>query len=140
MLAKLLAIQPFPGFSSIIKSNNSFYHYLLYRHTYFVADRKYTRFNNLFTGKGDLVGCDISQHLAACSNGQGGSNQHGSNQHGGQDVIVKSSSDVKVIHIYIYFTQLHGIKTKRIYEVGWTKNIYNIYAKFSVSAPKKHSS
>lgn len=46
------------------------------------------------TGKGDLVGCDISQHLAACSNGQGGSGQHDSR---GQDVIVKSSSDVKVM-------------------------------------------
>lgn len=45
-------------------------------------------------GKGDLVGCDISQHLQSCSNGQGGQNQHGSS--GSQDVIVKSSSDVKV--------------------------------------------
>lgn len=46
------------------------------------------------TGKGDLVGCDISMHLLASSNGQGGSAQHGSS--GGQDVLVKSSSDVKV--------------------------------------------
>lgn len=55
---------------------------------------------NSFTGKGDLVGCDISQHLAACSNGQGGSNQHDSR--GGQDVIVKSSSDVKVINLVCF--------------------------------------
>lgn len=33
-------------------------------------------------------------HLIASSNGQGGSNQH--NSTGGQDVLVKSSSDVKV--------------------------------------------
>lgn len=46
------------------------------------------------SGKGDLVGCDISQHLLNCSSGQGGSNQHGTT--GSQDVIVKSSSDVKV--------------------------------------------
>lgn len=46
------------------------------------------------TGKGDLVGCDISMHLLASSNGQGGSAQHGTS--GGQDVLVKSSSDVKV--------------------------------------------
>lgn len=65
-------------------------------HIYFITKWTYTRFNNLFTGKGDLVGCDISQHLMACSNGQGGSNQHGSS--GGQDVIVKSSSDVKVMY------------------------------------------
>lgn len=47
------------------------------------------------TGKGDLVGCDISMHLLANSNGQGGSSQH--NSGGSQDVVVKSSSDVKVI-------------------------------------------
>lgn len=52
------------------------------------------------SGKGDLVGCDISQHLANCQNGQGGSNQHG--QGGSQDVIVKSSSDVKVSSILDY--------------------------------------
>lgn len=52
------------------------------------------------SGKGDLVGCDISQHLANCQNGQGGSNQHG--QGGSQDVIVKSSSDVKVSSILGY--------------------------------------
>lgn len=44
-------------------------------------------------GKGDLVGCDISMHLMANSNGQGGNSQHNSNS---QDVVVKSSSDVKV--------------------------------------------
>lgn len=33
-------------------------------------------------------------HLVASSNGQGGNAQHGSS--GGQDVLVKSSSDVKV--------------------------------------------
>lgn len=70
-------------------------------HKLFITKRKYTRFNHLFTGKGDLVGCDISQHLMACSNGQGGSNQHGSS--GGQDVIVKSSSDVKVMYIHICY-------------------------------------
>lgn len=46
------------------------------------------------TGKGDLVGCDISMHLVANSNGQGGNSQHNNNS--GQDVVVKSSSDVKV--------------------------------------------
>lgn len=50
-------------------------------------------------GKGDLVGCDISVHLLASSNGQGGTNQH--NSTGGQDVIVKSSSDVKVRNQFI---------------------------------------
>lgn len=45
-------------------------------------------------GKGDLVGCDISMHLLASSNGQGGTTQQHSS--GGQDVLVKSSSDVKV--------------------------------------------
>lgn len=49
------------------------------------------------TGKGDLVGCDISMHLLASSNGQGGTVQHGNS--GGQDVLVKSSSDVKVNRI-----------------------------------------
>lgn len=48
------------------------------------------------TGKGDLVGCDISMHLLANSNGQGGNSQH--NSGGSQDVVVKSSSDVKVIN------------------------------------------
>lgn len=57
---------------------------------------------HLFLGKGDLVGCDISQHLAACSNGQGGSNQHGTS--GSQDVIVKSSSDVKVMYRHLAAT------------------------------------
>ncbi|XP_031640791.1 potassium voltage-gated channel subfamily H member 8 isoform X2 [Contarinia nasturtii] len=46
-------------------------------------------------GKGDLVGCDISQHLLTCSNGQGGEGRHGTS--GSQDVIVKSSSDVKAL-------------------------------------------
>lgn len=43
-----------------------------------------------FSGKGDLVGCDISLNLL--HNGQltGGGGQ------GGQDFILKSSSDVKV--------------------------------------------
>lgn len=50
-----------------------------------------------YAGKGDLVGCDISQHLATCSNGQGGEGRHGAG--GSQDhVIVKSSSDVKVMY------------------------------------------
>ncbi|KAJ6641559.1 Potassium voltage-gated channel subfamily H member 8, partial [Pseudolycoriella hygida] len=46
-------------------------------------------------GKGDLVGCDISMHLLANSNGQGGNSQH--NSGGSQDVVVKSSSDVKAL-------------------------------------------
>lgn len=46
------------------------------------------------------MGCDISQHLATCSNGQGGEGRHGSG--GSQDhVIVKSSSDVKVMYLFI---------------------------------------
>lgn len=52
----------------------------------------------VYIGKGDLVGCDISMHLISTSNGQGGSSQH--NNSGGQDVLVKSSSDVKVIYIF----------------------------------------
>lgn len=48
------------------------------------------------SGKGDLVGCDISQHLVCCSSGQGSSNQHGTTS--SQDCIVKSSSDVKVVY------------------------------------------
>lgn len=52
--------------------------------------------NFYVSGKGDLVGCDISRHLMNCQNGQGGSNQHGSS--GSQDTIVKSSSDVKVMY------------------------------------------
>lgn len=44
------------------------------------------------------MGCDISQHLATCSNGQGGEGRHGAG--GSQDhVIVKSSSDVKVMNL-----------------------------------------
>lgn len=43
-----------------------------------------------FSGKGDLVGCDIS--LSLMHNGQMNT---GGNQ-GGQDTILKSSSDVKV--------------------------------------------
>lgn len=56
--------------------------------------------NFYLSGKGDLVGCDISQHLMNCQNGQGGSNQHGSS--GSQDTIVKSSSDVKVMYCIPY--------------------------------------
>lgn len=43
-----------------------------------------------FTGKGDLVGCDISLHLTH----SGGC---GTTATGVQDVIVKSSSDVKAL-------------------------------------------
>lgn len=44
------------------------------------------------------MGCDISQHLVTCSNGQGGEGRHGAG--GSQDhVIVKSSSDVKVMYL-----------------------------------------
>lgn len=39
-------------------------------------------------------------HLLASSNGQGGNAQHGSS--GGQDVLVKSSSDVKVYALRPY--------------------------------------
>lgn len=45
-------------------------------------------------GKGDLVGSDISIHLLASSNFQGSGSQHNSGN--SQDVVVKSSSDVKV--------------------------------------------
>lgn len=51
-----------------------------------------------YTGKGDLVGCDISVHLLASSNGQGVTTSH--NPGGGQEVFVKSSSDVKVSVIF----------------------------------------
>lgn len=62
-------------------------------------------------GKGDLVGCDISQHLLNCSGGQGGGSQHGTSS--SQDVIVKSSSDVKVMSLInadLRTTALHSIK------------------------------
>lgn len=49
----------------------------------------------LRTGKGDLVGCDISIHLTHGSQGSSG------NQ-GSQDAIVKSSGDVKVSFKLIY--------------------------------------
>lgn len=55
-----------------------------------------------FLGKGDLVGCDISIHLIASGNGQGGQSNSGGVH---QDVIVKSSSDVKV-NIYLLFVHL----------------------------------
>lgn len=40
------------------------------------------------------MGCDISVHLLANSNGPGGGSQHNTGQ---QDVVVKSSSDVKAL-------------------------------------------
>lgn len=40
-------------------------------------------------------------HLLANSNGQGGSSQH--NSGGSQDVVVKSSSDVKVFSNHLLF-------------------------------------
>ena len=49
-----------------------------------------------FKGKGDLVGCDISINMM--HNGQTG-NTGG----GGQDLILKSSSDVKVCEPFMTF-------------------------------------
>lgn len=46
------------------------------------------------------MGCDISVHLLASSNGQGVATSH--NAGGGQEVFVKSSSDVKVNGILKY--------------------------------------
>lgn len=50
----------------------------------------------LLSGKGDLVGCDINAHLQChnSNNGQMGGGSGGTS--GNADVIVKSSSDVKV--------------------------------------------
>lgn len=76
------------GFNSI-----SFYLFSRLFRLFLVSSRHSLNADNI-PGKGDLVGCDISMHLVASSNGQGGSAQHGSS--GGQDVLVKSSSDVKV--------------------------------------------
>lgn len=50
-----------------------------------------TRTRSITAGKGDLVGCDISVHMA--HNGAGGT----VSSSGVQDVIVKSSSDVKAL-------------------------------------------
>lgn len=44
------------------------------------------------TGKGDLVGSDINVHLVATSNGQ----MTATTNSAGQDVVVRSSSDIKV--------------------------------------------
>lgn len=43
-------------------------------------------------GKGDLVGSDINVHLVATSNGQ----MTATTNSAGQDVVVRSSSDIKV--------------------------------------------
>ncbi|XP_055839595.1 potassium voltage-gated channel subfamily H member 8 isoform X2 [Episyrphus balteatus] len=44
-------------------------------------------------GKGDLVGCDINVHLVATSNGQ----MTATTNSAGQDIVVRSSSDVKAL-------------------------------------------
>lgn len=44
-------------------------------------------------GKGDLVGCDMNTHLQAY-------NGTGTSQGNNPDVVVKSSSDVKVLNIH----------------------------------------
>lgn len=46
----------------------------------------------LCVGKGDLVGSDINVHLVATSNGQ----MTATTNSAGQDVVVRSSSDIKV--------------------------------------------
>jgi hypothetical protein len=46
--------------------------------------------SDIFSGKGDLVGCDISLNLMHSGQMNTGGGQ------GGQDTILKSSSDVKV--------------------------------------------
>lgn len=53
-------------------------------------------------GKGDLVGSDISVHLLTTSNFQGSGSQHNSGN--SQDVVVKSSSDVKVSGLFCFVT------------------------------------
>lgn len=45
------------------------------------------------------MGCDISMHLQASSNGQGAATH---NTGAGPEVFVKSSSDVKVSDIFTY--------------------------------------
>lgn len=52
----------------------------------------------LFTGKGDLIGSDISLHLASTVNGQ-----LTTTTNTGQDILIKSSSDVKVISLSFAF-------------------------------------
>lgn len=56
------------------------------------------------TGKGDLVGCDINAHLQLhnSNNGQMGGGDGGGRSNNPSDVIVKSSSDVKVKKNLIY--------------------------------------
>lgn len=49
-------------------------------------------FTLLLVGKGDLVGSDINVHLVATSNGQ----MTATTNSAGQDVVVRSSSDIKV--------------------------------------------
>lgn len=49
-------------------------------------------FSSPQTGKGDLVGSDINVHLVATSNGQ----MTATTNSAGQDVVVRSSSDIKV--------------------------------------------
>ncbi|XP_055688851.1 potassium voltage-gated channel subfamily H member 8 isoform X2 [Lutzomyia longipalpis] len=75
--------------------------YLIHRgdalnHIYYICNGSMEVMQNnmvvAILGKGDLVGCDISAHLTTHSNGQGGNTNAQS-----QDVIVKSSSDVKAL-------------------------------------------
>lgn len=49
----------------------------------------------IYTGKGDLVGCDMNTYLQAY-------NGTGPNQSNNPDVVVKSSSDVKASSSYDY--------------------------------------
>lgn len=58
------------------------------------------------TGKGDLVGCDITMHLQHGSNGGGG----GSGGGGSTDVVVKSSCDVKALtYCYLKCINMQGL-------------------------------
>ncbi|XP_044012585.1 potassium voltage-gated channel subfamily H member 8 isoform X2 [Aphidius gifuensis] len=58
-------------------------------------------------GKGDLVGCDISIHLQHNSNGGGGGGGGGG---GANDVIVKSSCDVKALtYCYLKCINMQGL-------------------------------
>ncbi|XP_055707350.1 potassium voltage-gated channel subfamily H member 8 isoform X2 [Phlebotomus papatasi] len=76
--------------------------YLIHRgdalnHIYYICNGSMEVMQNnmvvAILGKGDLVGCDISAHLSTHSNGQGAN----TNAQTSQDVVVKSSSDVKAL-------------------------------------------
>lgn len=79
-------------------------------------------------GKGDLVGCDISKHLQSCSNGQGGTNQHGTS--GSQDVIVKSSSDVKVNVIFYLINAINMFRFNKF--STWEQQAIRIIGRVSI--------